>query len=389
MREVREYRPEDLERVDALRQEAFRHPMRPAAFARGGGRVLLEDGEIMAVLLLAEMAQFFGGRSVRSSGVTSVMVDPRARGKGLVSHLLRTTLAEQRDAGLPIAILYPSLISAYRRAGFEFAGVTQTYRIPVASLPANGDIAALEPWGEEQFAEVEACYRTYAVTQNGMVDRPRYWWDERVVDPLTMRSTYRYLVRREGRVTGYVIYSQEPDPAQHGYAFAIRVRDLVWLDAHAAQAILAFLAANRPFGVHVTWEGPVDEPLGDFFNYDEMKCVERYRWMLRLIDLPAALAARGYPHLVAGSVAFEVSDAVLPDNAGAWRLEVADGAGQLVRIPRATAQLDITTLAALSTGWLPARDAARAGRLRNATAHEIATLELLFHGPKPWLPEAF
>lgn len=388
-REIRHYRPEDYERVDAMRREAFRHAMRPAAFARGGGRVLIEHGEIMAALLLEPFGQFFGGRSVRSAGVTSVMVDPRARGRGLISDLLRWTLAEQRAEGLPIAMLYPSIVSVYRKAGFDFAGVTPSYRIPIASLPTDGDVGAIEPWGEAQFAEVAACYRAYASAQNGMIDRPRHWWDERVVDPVTMRTPYRYLVRRDGRVTGYVIYTQEPDEGFYGYAFSVLVRDIAWLDEHAGRALLAFLAANRPFGSHVTWVGPPEEPLAAFLRYEEMHGVQRFLWVMRLIDLPAALEGRGYPPTVTATVALDVSDVTLPENAGAWRLEVSGGAASLTRVPRARARIDIGTLASIASGWLPAREAARAGRLLDATPEEIAALELIFHGPKPWIAEAF
>jgi len=388
-REIRQYRAEDYERINALRWEAFRHAMRDSAFARGGGRVLVENGEIMAALLLEPFGQFFGGRSVGSTGYTSVMVDPRARGRGLVTALLRWTLAEQRAAGLPISMLYPSVIAAYRKVGFDFAGVTQTYRIPISSLPTAGDIAAIEPWGEEQFAEVADCYRAFAIAQNGMIDRPRHWWNERVVDPITMGEPYRYLVRREGRVTGYVTYHQEPVEGFYGYGFSVTVRDLVWLDEHAGRALLAFLAANRPFGTHVTWVGPSEEPLAALLNYEEMHGIERFMWVMRLIDMPAALSARGYPETVQSAIAFNVVDETLPENNGAWRLEVANGAGHLTPATTATATLDVGTLASLVSGWLPAREAVRAGRLRGASAAEVASMELIFHGPTPWIAEAF
>ncbi|RIK45981.1 MAG: hypothetical protein DCC58_04610 [Chloroflexi bacterium] len=388
-REIRHYRDEDYARIDAMRQEAFRHAMRPAAFARGGGRVLLEHGEIMAALLMEPFGQFFGGRSLRSTGITSVMVDPRARGRGLVSDLLAWTLREQRAAGLPLAMLYPSIISVYRKAGFEFAGATPSYRLPIDSLPAGGDVAAIEPWDDTQLEEIAACYHAFARSQNGMIERPLHWWNERVVDPVTMRAPYRYLVRRDGAVTGYVIYTQEPEPGFYGYGFSLAVRDMVWLDAHAAQALLAFLAANRPFGSHITWTGPVEEPLAAFLRYEEMQGVDRFLWVARLIDLPAALRARGYPPEVRATVRLQVHDQTLPENAGAWSLEVADGAGSLTRAQQAGATLDIGTLASLATGWLPAREAARTGRLHNATPAEIAALEAIFHGPKPWIAESF
>jgi hypothetical protein len=54
--------------------------------------------------------------------------------------------------------------------------------------------------------------------------------------------------------------------------------------------------------------------------------------MLRLIDVPAAVEARGFPASVEVSVQFELADDVLPANAGRWRLEVSDGCGKLARL---------------------------------------------------------
>jgi hypothetical protein len=46
-------------------------------------------------------------------------------------------------------------------------------------------------------------------------------------------------------------------------------------------------------------------------------------------------------------------------------------------------------LSAIYTGWLPAREAARAGRLLDASARDVAALESIFAGPKPWLADMF
>ena len=50
-------------------------------------------------------------------------------------------------------------------------------------------------------------------------------------------------------------------------------------------------------------------------------------WMLRVVDVPAAIAARGFPPAVSVSVPLELSDQARPGNAGRWQLTVADGTG--------------------------------------------------------------
>ena len=52
-------------------------------------------------------------------------------------------------------------------------------------------------------------------------------------------------------------------------------------------------------------------------------------WMLRVVDAPAAIAARGFPPAVSVSVPLEIHDTARPANSGRWQLTVADGKGAL------------------------------------------------------------
>jgi predicted acetyltransferase len=109
--------------------------------------------------------------------------------------------------------------------------------------------------------------------------------------------------------------------------------------------------------------------------------------MLRLLDAPLALAARGYSTALATTVDLSVTDPVLPENEGAYRLRVADGEGTVEPIAAARLRLDAGALASLYTGWSSAHSLAALGRLTGATDAELARLDLLFAGPKPWMAE--
>jgi hypothetical protein len=60
-------------------------------------------------------------------------------------------------------------------------------------------------------------------------------------------------------------------------------------------------------------------------------------WMLRVIDAPAAIAARGYPAAVTVSARLDLDDAARPANSGRWVLNVSGGAGSLTRLGDAPA----------------------------------------------------
>jgi predicted acetyltransferase len=55
----------------------------------------------------------------------------------------------------------------------------------------------------------------------------------------------------------------------------------------------------------------------------------RSLWMLRVVDAPAAIAARGFPAATSLSVPLDIADGTLPANAGRWELTVAEGKGAL------------------------------------------------------------
>lgn len=55
----------------------------------------------------------------------------------------------------------------------------------------------------------------------------------------------------------------------------------------------------------------------------------RSMWMLRVIDAPAAIAARGFPAAVSLTVPLLIADDLRPASSGRWDLTVAEGKGSL------------------------------------------------------------
>jgi predicted acetyltransferase len=57
---------------------------------------------------------------------------------------------------------------------------------------------------------------------------------------------------------------------------------------------------------------------------------QRSLWMLRVVDAPGAIAARGFPPAVSLSVPLVINDHTRPANTGRWQLSVTDGKGILI-----------------------------------------------------------
>jgi len=113
------------------------------------------------------------------------------------------------------------------------------------------------------------------------------------------------------------------------------------------------------------------------------------RWMLRIIDAPAAVATRGYPPSLKLEVPLSVEDAVLADNTGDWTLQVAEGEGRLEPGGQGGPRLGIGALSSLYTGWASTATLSRAGLLEGGSASQLRALDAAFAGPTPWMMEEF
>jgi predicted acetyltransferase len=110
---------------------------------------------------------------------------------------------------------------------------------------------------------------------------------------------------------------------------------------------------------------------------------------LRLLDLPAAFAARTYA--VPGRVVLEVTDRE-GYAAGRWALEAAaDGSGRCVPTDdRPELSLDAARLGSLYLGGESAVRFAAAGLLTEHRPGAAATADLLLRTPlRPWQPDSF
>jgi predicted acetyltransferase len=106
-------------------------------------------------------------------------------------------------------------------------------------------------------------------------------------------------------------------------------------------------------------------------------------WMLRVVDAPAAIAARGFPPAVSLSVPLVIADQTRPSNSGAWELTITGGKGTLT--PSAAGDgapftVGARGLAALY-GGTPVRTLRMAGLASGGTPDTDAALDAAFGAP--------
>jgi predicted acetyltransferase len=349
-------------------------------------RVVVVDGRVAAFSRLRAFGQYFGGRRVPLGGFTAVGTAPEYRNRGYARLVTAAHFEAMRNRGEVLAGLYPSSTPLYRGVGFGLGGVWATHRLPAERLRAlPGPAAGSFPVRRATRADlpaVYACYAACAPRVTGWLDRPQVWWDRILIDKWDDRYVYVVDDAGSSSILGYVGYDHT-DPSPSGYT--IRVLEVVTGRADVARALWRLVGSSSTFASDVIVTGPPEHPLLLLLPEQDLKPHRQLRFMLRLVDAPGAVAARGFPTGLEATADLEiVGDCQCPWNEGRWRLVVGDGEGTLKRGGAGTVRLRPPALASLWSGYAGARALAAAGLLEGGCDLELDALEAAFAGPTPW-----
>lgn len=347
-------------------------------------RVLRDGAAVVAGLaILPGFGQYFGGRRVPCAGIAGVGTDPRVRGKGAATVLVRAAVQELHRTGVPLAALYPATQPLYRRAGFEQAGGRWTIRAAPAALDLKDRTLPLREVGPADLPALAEVHREVLRGGSGGMDRSDYLWD-RVFAPGGHATRGTGVVGAGGALEGYVFARS----AREGDVADLRVSDLVARTPAAATRLLTFLADHRTIIRDVVWFGAAADPLLALVREQQARVTLKTVWMLRIVDVPAALASRGYAQGLSGELHLEVFDEVIPENRGRFLLEVGGGTGRVRPGGEGRLKVHVRGLASLYSGWL-APDALALTGLLEGDAAERQRAAALFAGPQPAMTDMF
>ena len=295
--------------------------------ALAAGRCLgaFDGGQLVGSALYHDMTQWWRGRPVPMAGVAGVQVAPEYRGQG-VGRAVMTALAQlMTERGYPLSVLYPATMTIYRSLGWEIAGHRHEVVLPARALSAMArpDMKAvgIRRPGPDDAAEVlEVIGRAHASAR----DCGPITWAE---------ATVRGWLTRPGRYADSDRYAYLTPDGFLGYHWRrghheIFVDRLVAASAAPTQALWAVAASNSTVAETMRAQVGPSDPLWWMLREQDADIAERESWMLRLLDAPAAVAARGFPAADL-AVPLQITDDLLAANSGRWELTVRAGVGRL------------------------------------------------------------
>lgn len=379
----------DLARFGEIASDAFASPperARPYFESVGleNARGQWRNGVLAGGLVVLPMGQWFGGRAVPMVGIAAVAVAAEFRACGVATELLQATLQELHANGTPLSTLYPATFALYRRVGYEPAGHSYDVVMPVRSIDVRDRTLELRTAVADDEAAIRATYAAFAARNPGMLQRSEFIW-RRVFEWRGQRPLC-YVICRGTMVEGYAYLLTQPG---EGPRSNLRVHDWAALTPEAGCRLLTLLADHRTTRERVSWRsGPADPLLAQLAEMT-YTVTSQTPWMVRLVDIPAALAARGYAPGVTAELHLDVhGDDVLPQNNGRFVLHVADGRGRVEPGGRGSFHVHLRGLAALYTGYFSPMDLPLAG-LAAGPESDLMRAEAVFSGPVPWMRDEF
>ncbi|MCT2582940.1 GNAT family N-acetyltransferase [Actinophytocola gossypii] len=381
---MRSYRQGDDAELYQLGRLAFGGPREPepdmlwSAQPGWTGLVAERDGAIVGSVKVREYRQFFGGAAVPMGGLANVAVHPHARGGGVATAMLDAVLPHMRERGQVISALFPSVPPLYRTRGWEQTGDYERATLRSEALALLGKPAkrpVMRRATRDDLPALADAYRSVASTVDGMLDRATAAFQpEKVLD----LDIVDIVPGVDGSVLGYVS-ADRPDGER------LLCHDLVARDRDTALGLLASLGS---------WSGLLDEVslrIVDpawwqlLVTLPVLHDVRNHPWMLRVVDLPAAVAARGWPAATAlrpSSVDIEVVDEHAPWHSGRHRLVVEDGTVTCEPGGTGAVRLQARALGPWFAGSADTAMLRRAGLL-DADPADARLLDLLTGAPHP------
>jgi predicted acetyltransferase len=293
--------------------------------------------------MLHDMREYWLGSPVRCAGVASVKVAPEYRGMGIGRLLMTELLDLIAGRGYPLSVLFPATVPIYRSLGWELAGAKHEFTVPARSLR---ELQPPDPQGAAGQAQAPRIMRaapddaarvieTIGRSHLAARDAGPVTWDEGPARQWLERpDLYAYLA--EGAQG-----AEDGDSAEQADGFAAYrwaggdTREL-WVERvhattpQALRGLWQVIASNASVTRTVRgWTAPGD-PFWWLTAERDATVSRRSMWMLRVVDVSAAIAARGFPPGVTVSVPLEINDKARPGNSGRWLLTVDGGKGKLI-----------------------------------------------------------
>jgi len=333
----------------------------------------------------------FGGVLLPTSGIAGVTVVAEARGRRALTPLFAATLASARERGAVLSTLFPTAPGIYRGFGYELVAETAAVELPTAALAAvRAPVTTrVRRAGVADVEAVREVYDRWAIEQNGPLSRRGVSFPATDEELLAQVTGLTVALDPDDRVVGYAAWNRGQG---YGETAVLEVEDLLADDADARRALLRVLGSFASVAPTTRLHTSGD----DLARLEVPSLTWSVRstssYMLRVLDVPGALAPRRYPRSLRVDLAFTVAGDPLPGLDGGYRLAVDDGHAECVRTGSGDPAARVLTprgLALLYAGAQSSANLRATGHLTGGDRDEDLEWDALFGGRQRHIRDYF
>ena len=335
------------------------------------------DGErLLGHAKVRAYQQFWGGRPMPMGGIAGVVVAPDARGRGVGSRLMAAIAERSRELGDLVSALYPATVPIYRALGWEVVGAQHRISMSAEALRNLGGKDVHLRMATE--SDVEPFMKSLQVRYAAQrANGPKLPSIAEAREHLTDEAMMSYVT--EG---GFVVFEWRKGDLVVSYLLADT--------PEIARALWSVVGSGSSIAKKVVAYVDPDDPIHLLLPEEVAHESQLLRWMLRVLDVPKAIASRGFSPAVTGAATFRLNDRLMPGNSAYWRFEVAGGRGELAAVEETSNALELgpNGFAALYAGT-PVHVLRTAGLASGGEPEQDELFDAAFAGRAAYLLEYF
>jgi predicted acetyltransferase len=360
-----------------------------------------ENGEAVAALITIPYKVWIGGARMPMLGIAGVRNALEARRHGHASSICIAAIQRGRQSGYPISMLYPFRYDFYRKLGWGAIGELIEYNFHPRNLPDYQTRHNVRRFQIEDLEQVTACYQRFVERGTCLVERTKAVWQDWMRET-EERKRVAMVYSQDGQITGYITFHLVPGESM--IVQTLEVEELIYDDRQSYQGLLGFISSLRDQISTVRYRARSDEGFHHVLNDPRdvrhpilgglQSRTGQYgiSYMLRVLDIEAALTARSNYNNVTGAVSFKIRDEQIEENNRSFRFTLTDGkpeavAAQESHIPCISLSIDL--FSQLYSGAITAERADFLGQLETTDRDALKWMDRAFLLPKPFLQDQF
>lgn len=341
------------------------------------------NDQLVSALYAIPLTVGFQSATYSMHGIGDVMSAPEYSGRGGAGNLLRYALEKMAQQKVALSYLAPFSFTYYRKFGYEHVFDKIHYQISADKLRQfqipKVTCGHLQKGALIDFiAIIDPLYKNSPLANNGGIIRSKNWWHY-----LTLKNSWDVAVYYDDNAVaqGYLLYERS--------GLTLTIKEFVYQTSIAKNALLTFISKHQNSFTTIIYEAPNLDYLGLFTSDPYLFEAKIVPYMMaRIVDLKSFFDS--YPFAGNLDICLELSDPVLSQNTGIWRLQAKDGVTSLVKTS-AKAQLTLTIqqLSQIFLGATSASRLAKLGQIKVADKIVLTKLDAALSAVMPTLVDYF